>query len=262
MRDVPLDLCRRLRFSMIKLRLPHRSSARPLRRLRKSATETVDVVALQDKVQRLEQKLHRVEELLAIPLSSRPPSPGPVDPAIVRPGAVYAGPSRRPGTISAVSHARHSSTSGAVPIAGLSPSVGDKSGSKWRLTVDMNGNVSVLRVLMRWDHAHIVQVIYHGLTSLEQAEDMTDLDSTSHTAPASAGMLDPNFAVLFQALAVAKHISVAPELGKALIDCYFGYQVTGILDRSIFLRDMALGGPFFSDFLLMTIVGGQQNIVG
>ena len=90
---------------------------------------------------------------------------------------------------------------------------------------------------------------------------MTDLDAATHSAPASAGMTDPAFAPLFQALAVSKHISVAPELGKALLDCFFCYQVMAILDRSTFLRDMALSGPFFSEFLLMCVYTNSNRMM-
>ncbi len=71
--------------------------------------------------------------------------------------------------------------------------------------------------------------------------------------PPAPGMTDPALAPFFQALASAKHISVSPELGDALLNAYFSSQVFNIIQRSTFLRDMALGGPLFSEFLLMAM---------
>lgn len=74
-------------------------------------------------------------------------------------------------------------------------------------------------------------------------------------------MTDPAFAPIFQALAASKHISVAPKLGDALLEAYFCYQVFNIIQRSTFLRDMALGGPLFSDFLLMCMYASATRMI-
>jgi hypothetical protein len=72
---------------------------------------------------------------------------------------------------------------------------------------------------------------------------------------------NPVFVPIFEALASSKHVSVAPELGKALLDLYFCYQVLHVVDRSTFLQDMALGGPFFSEFLLMTLYAAGTRMM-
>ncbi len=68
-------------------------------------------------------------------------------------------------------------------------------------------------------------------------------------------------APIFQALAASKHISVAPKLGDALLEAYFCYQVFNIIQRSTFLRDMALGGPMFSEFLLMCMYASATRMI-
>lgn len=65
--------------------------------------------------------------------------------------------------------------------------------------------------------------------------------------------VDPALTQLYQTLASSRHVGVDPEFGKDLLDCYFSYQVFNTIDRSAFMRDMALGGTCFSDFLLVAI---------
>ncbi|GFZ47574.1 hypothetical protein JCM24511_05318 [Saitozyma sp. JCM 24511] len=95
---------------------------------------------------------------------------------------------------------------------------------------------------------------YHGLTSLDQGPSFGDLvvgarpDLMNCTAP-----VDPALTQLYQTLASSRHVGVDPEFGKDLLDCYFSYQVFNTIDRSAFMRDMALGGTCFSDFLLVAI---------
>lgn len=74
-------------------------------------------------------------------------------------------------------------------------------------------------------------------------------------------MTEPEFAPMFQALASSRHISVAPALGDALLETFFCYQVFNIIQRSTFLRDMALGGPMFSEFLLMSIYASATRMI-
>jgi hypothetical protein len=94
--------------------------------------------------------------------------------------------------------------------------------------------------------------MYHGLTGWIQ--DDAHVDSEEDIAPvASPGLTNPAFAPFFSALATHKHISVAPELGDALVNCYFSYQVFEIIQQSLFVRDMVLGGPYYSELLLMAI---------
>jgi hypothetical protein len=74
-------------------------------------------------------------------------------------------------------------------------------------------------------------------------------------------MTNSSFAPIFQGLAISKHIFVAPELGDALLNAYFCYQVFNIIQRSTFLRDMALGGPLFSKFLLMAMYASATRMI-
>ena len=110
-------------------------------------------------------------------------------------------------------------------------------------------------------------MVYYGLTSLSQNGaplgdtylPITEPEAPSHPPPTD--LTGPAFAPLFQALATSKHVSVAPELGDALLACYFSMQISNLVQRSIFLRDMALGGPFFSPFLLMTIYASATRMI-
>ena len=122
------------------------------------------------------------------------------------------------------------------------------------------------------------QVTYHGLTGWDRGEDVAATPSahqlrhqsshnpsTSQTLPMASQIDSANhdlaLAPIFQALASAKHISVAPELGDALLNAYFCYQLFEITHRSSFLRDMAFGGPCFSEFLLMVIYACASRMI-
>ena len=104
------------------------------------------------------------------------------------------------------------------------------------------------------------QVVYHGLAGWS-AGAPEEADGAGPSSNPPAGMTEPAFAPIFQALASSKHISVAPELGDALVNTYFTYQVFSHIRRSTFLRDMALGGPLYSDFLLMAIYASATRMV-
>lgn len=96
--------------------------------------------------------------------------------------------------------------------------------------------------------------MYHGLTGWSEGPQYVQASpGTSASASAIPGFADPTFAPFFQALASHKHISVAPDLGDALLQCFFSYQIFETLHQPIFLRDMALNGPYFSEFLLMAV---------
>ena len=96
-------------------------------------------------------------------------------------------------------------------------------------------------------------MIYHGINGLDLADDRDDLDSALPGPPPPTGLTDAASADFLYFLGMDKHLSVPPELGKSLIDIFFCHQVLAIVDRSVFLRDMALEGPFFSQFLLSCI---------
>jgi hypothetical protein len=99
-----------------------------------------------------------------------------------------------------------------------------------------------------------LKVVYHGLTGWSQGPQYVSPSAPSTLPALSApGLADPTFAPFFQALASHKHISVAPDLGDALLECFFSYQIFETIHQPIFLRDMALNGPYFSSFLLMAI---------
>lgn len=78
-------------------------------------------------------------------------------------------------------------------------------------------------------------------------------------------MDDPAMEPLYKLLSQSRHTVVTAEIGSALLDCYFSYSgpMFFIVTRSIFLRDMAFGGPFFSDFLLVALyAAGTRTIDG
>ncbi|QKX60436.1 uncharacterized protein TRUGW13939_07581 [Talaromyces rugulosus] len=124
------------------------------------------------------------------------------------------------------------------------PTVAEFEGAKYRLTVDEAGNV-----------------MYHGLTSWSQGPNIPNSSLPPQTTSPSHEMTDPTFAPILQALATSKHISVAPRLGDALLEAYFCYQVFNIIQKSVFMRDMALGGQFFSEFLLMSIYASATRMI-
>ncbi|KAK8049385.1 hypothetical protein PG994_011115 [Apiospora phragmitis] len=199
------------------------ASARPLRRLQNSKTSSSsnqspepNVVQLEDRMVRMEERMRQMEEMLDL-----------------APGQGWSSP---PGTPSA-----KGSTPATAPLQrgaqmADSPAEADD-GAKYRLTVDASGNVT-----------------YHGLTSWIRGPNVASEAPPQTSSPIPPGMTDdPQYARILQALATSKHISVDPKLGDALLDYYFCYSVFNIIDRSTFMRDMALGGPMFSEFLLMAM---------
>ena len=83
------------------------------------------------------------------------------------------------------------------------------------------------------------QLVYHGLTSLSQGATLTDDLSPLDSESASNPLSDPSFAPFFQVLATSKHVSVAPAIGDALLECFFCYSspLYNVVQRSIFLRE-------------------------
>ena len=68
-------------------------------------------------------------------------------------------------------------------------------------------------------------------------------------------------APIFQALATSKHISVASDVGDALLKAFTCYEVFEIIEQATFLRDMVLGGPCFSELLLMVIYASASRMI-
>ncbi|KAL1413689.1 hypothetical protein Q8F55_001469 [Vanrija albida] len=130
-----------------------------------------------------------------------------------------------------------------------SPSGANFGASKYRLMMDNSGNI-----------------VYHGLTSLTHPETEGPEDDhrpTEVPGVTADGLGDPAFAPIFQALATSKHVSVSPEIGDALLEVHFCYSapVFCVVTKQQFMRDMALGGPFFSEFLLMTIYASGTRMI-
>lgn len=119
----------------------------------------------------------------------------------------------------------------------------------------------------------IVQITYHGVTGWDAGQDVHAPQSESvpnsdfasppfpiqHAAEMSAH--NQALAPIFQALSASKHISVAPELGDALLNAFYSYQVFNVTQRASFLRDMVLGGPNFSEFLLMILYACASRMI-
>ena len=115
-----------------------------------------------------------------------------------------------------------------------------------------------------------VQVTYHGVTGWDQGEDLPISsplvhvhDTTAVPLPSLADTVSQNEALapIFQALATSKHISVAPELGDALLNSYHCWEILEITDRASFLRDMVLGGPCYSELLLMILYASASRMI-
>ncbi|KAK7951623.1 fungal-specific transcription factor domain-containing protein [Apiospora aurea] len=197
--------------------------ARPLRRLQNSKTSTsskksseLSVAELAGRMVRMEERMRQMEERLDL-------APG-------------QGWSSLPGTPSAQGSPPATVASQTGAQVANSPAETDE-GAKYRLTVDASGNVT-----------------YHGLTSWIRGPNVASEAPPQASSPIPPGMTDDaQYCRILQALTASKHISVAPKLGDALLDYYFCYSVFNIIDRFIFMRDMALGGPMFSEFLLMAM---------
>ncbi|KAK8056456.1 fungal specific transcription factor [Apiospora rasikravindrae] len=165
---------------------------------------------------RMEERMKQMEELLDLP-----------------PGQGWSSP---PGTPSAQGSTPTTTPSQRSAQAAYSLAETDE-GAKYRLTVDASGNVT-----------------YHGLTSWIRGPNVASEAPPQASLPIQPNMTDKlPYSRILQALAASKHISVAPKLGDALLDYYFCYSVFNIIDRSVFMRDMALGGPMFSEFLLVAM---------
>ena len=81
--------------------------------------------------------------------------------------------------------------------------------------------------------------------------------------PSLADTVSQNEALapIFQALATSKHISVAPELGDTLLNSYHCWEIFETTDRASFLRDMVLGGPCYSELLLMILYASASRMI-
>jgi hypothetical protein len=128
-------------------------------------------------------------------------------------------------------------------------------GTKYHLSVGDEGQVREPSRCARHGGALLItlQLVYHGLTSLAQGSTLSDdpqppildapLSRNDHDPNANANanansLIEPSFAPFFQVLAASKHVSVAPEIGNALLDCFFCYSspLYNVVQRSIFLR--------------------------
>lgn len=98
--------------------------------------------------------------------------------------------------------------------------------------------------------------VFHGETSMH--DDATDPSPKTSTHPDSAGPHVDASAWSpedLRALTRLRHKYASADEGEALMDAYFCWASPSIavVCRSIFLRDMAVDGPFFSDLLLLVI---------
>ena len=84
---------------------------------------------------------------------------------------------------------------------------------------------------------------------------------TAGMFPSDSVAPNTSYHPLFRSLAASKHISVAPDLGDALLSAFFCYQITEVTHHTAFLRDMALGGPCFSEFLLMVLYASASRMI-
>ncbi|ORY30824.1 fungal-specific transcription factor domain-domain-containing protein [Naematelia encephala] len=135
----------------------------------------------------------------------------------------------------------------------------EQAGAKYRLTVDEIGNVTYYG-MTGWNQGPDVPVTSPGSSSTRGNISNAPL---AIPLPSLAESISQNQALtpLFQTLATSKHISVAPELGDALLNAYHCYQVLELTDQPSFLRDMVLGGPNYSELLLMIIYASASRMI-
>ncbi|GFZ47546.1 hypothetical protein JCM24511_05290 [Saitozyma sp. JCM 24511] len=134
--------------------------------------------------------------------------------------------------------------------------------AKYRLTLDDTGNITY-HGITGWDPGQDVPSSEWCLATSSQHSHTADFPLPAYPFPSLLESVSQNQALtpIFQALATSKHISVAPELGDALLNAYHCYQVFEITSRAPFLRDMVLGGPCFSEFLLMVLYACASRMI-
>lgn len=102
--------------------------------------------------------------------------------------------------------------------------------------------------------------VYHGETSMH--EDAVSLDPSPKTASSSAAAANKPSVDASQwtnedirALTRLRHKYATADEGEALMDAYFTWASpsTAVVNRRLFLRDMAVNGPYFSDLLLLVM---------
>lgn len=91
-------------------------------------------------------------------------------------------------------------------------------------------------------------------------EDAVTLDpspKTSSSAPTNKPSVDASQWTHedIRALTRLRHKYATAEEGEALVDAYFTWASpsTAVVNRRLFLRDMAVNGPYFSDLLLLVM---------
>ncbi|OAA57993.1 Transcription factor [Niveomyces insectorum RCEF 264] len=240
---------------------------RPLRRFQAASTNgsaapssqaagaPLSILQMNERMARMERRMEQLEDMLGVDANDLPWSPLSASPTAAAAGGSAAAATKR--TAQSGSDGGHAGSGGSP--ATTSPAAYE--GAKYQLTVDGEGNV-----------------VYHGLTSWSRGPNVVPdtpvpppppppppSASTSQPPAGSFDAYNPDddaaLAPMFQAIATSKHISVAPALGNALLDAYFCYQVFNILERSTFLRHMALGGPMFSEFLLMSMYASATRMI-
>lgn len=91
-------------------------------------------------------------------------------------------------------------------------------------------------------------------------EDAASLDPSPKTASSSAANKPSVDASQWtqediRALTRLRHKYATADEGEALVDAYFTWASpsTAVVNRRLFLRDMAVNGPYFSDLLLLVM---------
>ncbi|ORY28947.1 hypothetical protein BCR39DRAFT_180801 [Naematelia encephala] len=111
------------------------------------------------------------------------------------------------------------------------------------------------------------ELIYYGVTSMPKGDPLPPSRARSPDNNIIRSADDGGFShsdlPFLQLLATYKHVSVAPEVGNSLLDAFFCYSgpLYNVVDRMLFLRDMALSGPYFSEFLLMALYASGTRMV-
>ncbi|BEI92243.1 uncharacterized protein CcaverHIS019_0410630 [Cutaneotrichosporon cavernicola] len=99
--------------------------------------------------------------------------------------------------------------------------------------------------------------VYHGETSMHEDAVIDPSPKTSSSAPTNKPSVDASQWTHedIRALTRLRHKYAAADEGEALMDAYFTWASpsTAVVNRRLFLRDMAVNGPYFSDLLLLVM---------
>ncbi|BEJ00153.1 hypothetical protein CcaverHIS631_0500100 [Cutaneotrichosporon cavernicola] len=109
----------------------------------------------------------------------------------------------------------------------------------------------------QYDLGSAARPVYHGeLSMFDEPDQRGSLDAPASSSPLFEGGSPQSWTEdQLRAAARLRHRYAKAEEGEVWVDAYFSWAspVYAVVHRPIFIRDMALDGPYFSDFLLIII---------